>query len=108
VAGAIERGDQVLQEVAALQPDVVVLDVALPHRSGLKVLPELRRAYPLVGIVMLSNRSEPIYREEAARRGADAYVVKDRASAELWPAIRAAALMRRQPAEDPITQGLIV
>ena len=94
VIGTVERGDMVLLKAAGLRPDVVVLDISLPGQSGLQVLPELRSQHPSVGIVMLTNQDQPIYREQAAQRGADRYVLKDRASEELWPAIQDAAYVR--------------
>ena len=94
VVGTAERGDCVLAIAAELRPDVVVLDISLPGQSGLQLLPELRRRYPSVGIVMFTSRDQPVFRDEAARRGADGYVLKDRAATELWPAIQDAALIR--------------
>ncbi len=94
VVGTAERGDSVLAIAAELRPDVVVLDISLPGQSGLQLLPELRNRYPSVGIVMCTSRDQPVFRDEAARRGADGYVLKDRAARELWPAIQEAALIR--------------
>ena len=94
--GAADRGDVVLALVADLRPDVVVLDISLPGQSGLQLLPELRRQHPSMGIVMLTSRDEPLFREECARRGADGYVLKDRAAEELWPALRHAAHVRHE------------
>ena len=94
VVGTTERGDTVVPMAAKLRPDVVLLDISLPGQSGLQLLPELRRLYPSLGIVMLTNQDQPIFREEAARRGADGYVLKDRAADDLWPAVQNAALTR--------------
>jgi DNA-binding NarL/FixJ family response regulator len=91
VVGTADRGDVVVSLTAKLHPDVVVLDISLPGQNGLEVLPDLRRLYPSVSIVMLTNQNDPIIREEARRRGADGYVLKFRASQELWTTIQKAA-----------------
>ena len=71
-----------------LRPDVVVLDLRLPRVSGFDVITELRREFPSVRIVVLSNYqgSEDIYR--AVRSGAMAYLTKDASGEELLNAIQ--------------------
>jgi DNA-binding NarL/FixJ family response regulator len=94
VVGTADRGDVVVSLTTELRPDVVVLDISLPGQNGLEVLLDLRRLYPSVSIVMLTNQNDPIVREEATRRGADGYVLKFRASQELWTTIQKAASMQ--------------
>lgn len=91
----VGRGDEILPAVLRFRPDAVVLDVSLPGRSGIQVLPELRHRYPDMAIVVHTTHNEPIYRAEAIRRGADAYVLKVKAEEELLPAIRYAFSMRQ-------------
>jgi DNA-binding NarL/FixJ family response regulator len=98
VVGTADRGDVVVSLTAELRPDVVVLDISLPGQNGLEVLLDLRRLYPSVSIVMLTNQNDPIVREEATRRGADGYVMKFRASRELWTTIqKAVSIHNRKP-----------
>jgi DNA-binding NarL/FixJ family response regulator len=98
VVGTADRGDVVVSLTAELSPDVVVLDISLPGQNGLEVLPDLRRLYPSVSIVMLTNQNDPLVREEATRRGADGYVLKFQASRELWTTIqKAASIHNRSP-----------
>jgi two-component system, NarL family, response regulator DesR len=87
VVGFAERGDELLARAAALHPDVITLDVSMPGRSGLAVLPELRRALPGAVLIILTTTSNKLYRDEADHRGADGYVLKNRALHELVPAI---------------------
>ena len=91
----VDRGDQVLDQMLRCRPDAVVLDVSLPGRSGLSVLPELREKNPWLAVVILTTHESPIYQEEAFNRGADAYVFKRNAVQELLPAIYAAISARR-------------
>jgi DNA-binding response OmpR family regulator len=83
VVGYVERGDRVASAATQLQPDVVTLDVSMPGKSGLNVLCELRELLPEATLVIVTAHTNPHYREEAFRRGADAYVAKNRIFEEL-------------------------
>jgi DNA-binding NarL/FixJ family response regulator len=89
-----DRAEDILHALHALQPDVLVLDISLPGRSGLQVLPEVRSEFPLLGIVITTSHVELIYQTESMRRGADGFVNKDRLKTELWPAVQNANLAR--------------
>lgn len=91
IAGSVDRGDLVLEAVERLKPDAVVLDISLPGRSGLQLLPDLRFAHSELLIILLTNHDSPAYREAAKERGADAYVLKQNAASDLLPALRSAA-----------------
>ena len=91
----VRNGNEVLPAAERLSPDAIVLDVSLPGRGGLQVLPELRSRMPFVAVVVLTAHAEPVYVEEALRRGADGYVLKRNAFKELLPTI-ASALARRE------------
>jgi two-component system, NarL family, nitrate/nitrite response regulator NarL len=95
IVATLDRAENIADAVQRLQPDVLVLDVSLPGRSGMQVLPEIRNAFPTLGIVIATNHSEPIYRSEAFERGANAFVAKDRLQEELWKAVQEASSARR-------------
>jgi RNA polymerase sigma factor (sigma-70 family) len=80
-------GDQALALALEREPDVVVLDVTMPGRSGLEVARELRDRGSGVRVLVLSMHDEPEYVLEAVRAGADGYVLKDVAPAELRAAV---------------------
>lgn len=94
VIGQAEDGPQALQIAGNLAPNVITLDVSMPGMSGFQVLPELRKQLPGAAIVMLTMN--PLYGAEAEQRGADGFIVKDRALTELIPAIRSAIVKRRR------------
>lgn len=71
--------------------DVLVLDLALPDRSGLEVLEEALNVRPELGIVVLTMHDEAPYVHRALRGGARGYVTKDRTAAEIVTAIREVA-----------------
>lgn len=82
-------GGEALALVEEHGPDVVLLDVSMPGKTGLEVAKELREAGREIGILVLSMHDEPEYVLEAVRAGADGYVLKDVAPAELRDAVTA-------------------
>ena len=76
VAGEAADGDEAIVEAIALQPDVILLDLAMPKRSGLEALPELRRVAPDARIVVLSGFESANVAEEVLALGAASYVEK--------------------------------
>jgi DNA-binding NarL/FixJ family response regulator len=77
--------------IAAQQPDVVILDLALGEESGLELLPWLARQGRAARALVLSMFDEALYADEAVARGARGYVGKDASPAELLRAVRLVA-----------------
>ncbi|HJU15848.1 MAG TPA: response regulator [Stellaceae bacterium] len=75
--------------LAAEKPDLIILDLGLPDRSGLDLISELRKSMALP-IVVLSARDDERSKVEALDRGADDYVAKPFGMAELMARLRAA------------------
>ena len=93
VVGEAADGNEAIVETIALQPDVILLDLAMPKRSGLDALPELRRVAPNARIVVLSGFASANVAEEVIALGATSYIEKGADSAEIVAAIvRALAL----------------
>ena len=78
-------GDEAIQRAASDRPDMIVLDVRLPRRSGFEVCEWLRRDpdEPHVPIILVSAATEPEARLQAFRRGADDYLSKPFSPKEL-------------------------
>jgi len=76
IVGETQAGTQVLPLVGRTNPDLVLLDVRMPHMDGLACLDEIKRRHPTVKVVMLSASSNPELVDAALRRGASAYVIK--------------------------------
>jgi DNA-binding response OmpR family regulator len=92
----VARGDEAAAVVDAFRPDLVLLDIALPGRSGLDVLRELRQAGERVPVLMLTARGEVVDRVVGLELGADDYLAKPFALRELVARVR--ALLRRSAA----------
>lgn len=89
IVGEAGDGEQALALALEREPDVVVLDVTMPGKSGLEVARELRDRGSGARVLVLSMHDEPEYVLEAVRAGADGYVLKDVAPAELRAAVAA-------------------
>ena len=70
------NADDALASCRAALPDMVVMDIVLPGGSGLAALGELRQRYEGVQVVIHSAFDDPVFRREAARLGAAAFVSK--------------------------------
>jgi two-component system response regulator NreC len=81
--------------VRAGQPDVLLLDVVMPGRSGIDALPEITAASPNTKVLVLSMQDDPVYVRQAFAAGAQGYLLKEAADTELVHAIREVAAGRR-------------
>jgi two-component system, OmpR family, KDP operon response regulator KdpE len=86
---AAESAAEAIAMLAAEKPDVIILDLGLPDRSGLDVIAEIRTRSP-VPIIVLSARSDERSKVEALDLGADDYISKPFGMAELTARLRAA------------------
>lgn len=75
-------------EKGASNPNVVLLDITLPDRSGIAILPELRQKYPGSRVLIVTMHAEPSYLRAALAAGAAGYLVKTASPSELLEAIR--------------------
>jgi DNA-binding NarL/FixJ family response regulator len=76
VGGEAMSGDEMVELVPKVQPDVVILDLRMPHGDGLTTLSRLRETHPDLKVIILSMFEDPEHIEQALRRGAAGYVVK--------------------------------
>jgi NarL family two-component system response regulator LiaR len=88
VIGSATDGVQALAAVIRLQPDVLLLDLQLPGKSGLQIIPEVRAQSPQTKIVVLTSFGDNETIFEAIKAGALSYLLKDSSPSELMQAIR--------------------
>ena len=82
------NGDEVLAQLLLSQPDVLLLDINMPGRSGLDVLKDVKHSYATLPVIMVSVQAESQYALRCIEAGASEYINKNCASDELVPAIR--------------------
>jgi DNA-binding NarL/FixJ family response regulator len=87
--------DEAVRLARLHKPDVVLLDVVMPGRSGLDAPAEVLEAAPDAKVLVLSMQDDPSYVREAFGAGASGYLLKEAADAELVAAIREVAAGRR-------------
>jgi DNA-binding NarL/FixJ family response regulator len=90
VVGTAPDGAQALDAVAALVPDVVLMDVRMPVLDGVAATQALRRTAPACRVVMLTTFDDEEYVVAALRAGAAGYLLKDLPARELAAAVRLA------------------
>jgi two-component system response regulator NreC len=88
VVGEAADADQAVAAVAQQHPDVLLLDVVMPGRSGIAAIPDLLAASPETQILVLSMQDDPSYVRQAFSVGAHGYLLKEAADADLVQAIQ--------------------
>jgi two-component system response regulator NreC len=95
VVGDAGTADQAVTRAELLKPDVVVLDVVMPGRSGIDATPEILQRSPDTKVLVLSLQDDPRYVQEAFAAGASGYVLKEAADSEVVQAVHEVAAGRR-------------
>lgn len=106
VVGEAGDGIQALEDATRLRPDVLVVDMVIPHLNGVEITHEIKRRLPATRIVLLSMYDNESYVLRAIEAGASAYVLKESTAGELATAIRA-ALEGRMYLSPPLDQEAI-
>jgi two-component system, NarL family, response regulator NreC len=91
VVGEAESADRAVFEALSSTPDVVVMDVVMPGKSGIEGLPALLQAAPEARVLVLSMQDDPHYVREAFDAGASGYILKEAADTEVVAAVRLVA-----------------
>jgi DNA-binding NarL/FixJ family response regulator len=83
--GVMEAGDgeQALQKIEALPPDLVFMDIKLPGENGLSLTKKIKAAYPNVVVVILTSYDLPEYREAAFQYHANYFIAKASVSTKI-------------------------
>jgi DNA-binding NarL/FixJ family response regulator len=87
VVGTVGDGRTLLEVAAKLQPDIIVLDIAMPRLNGLDAARHLRRTMPKIKLIFMTMNEDPDLVGEAFRAGASGFLLKQAAAFELMDAI---------------------
>jgi len=90
LVGEARTGEEVLEMIAEVQPDVVLMDLRMPGMGGAEATRALLLKHPEVKVIALTSFQEPTYVQGALKAGAIGYLLKDVRAEELAQAIRAA------------------
>jgi len=90
IVGEAETGRQAVQLTRKLQPDVVVMDIAMPQLNGVEATRQIIHESPTTKVVILSSYSDDEYLLQLTEAGASAYLLKQTAAPDLLKAIREA------------------
>ncbi len=91
VVGEAQHGDEVMDKVTGLNPDVILMDLNLPGKNGIELTGELKNKYPDVNILALTIDNDQNHVSKIIKAGALGYVLKDIDPDTLYEAIRTVA-----------------
>ncbi|MGB8342224.1 MAG: response regulator transcription factor [Chthoniobacterales bacterium] len=95
IVGSVGNGSDLIEAVARLDPDVVVLDITMPGCDGIEAARQLRLAGSRARLVFLTVHEDPDYVRAALEAGGMAYVSKARLASDLITAVHAAMAGQR-------------
>src|SRR5256885_16808801 len=78
VVGEAQDGQEAIEKVRTLEPDVILMDVSMPRMGGVEATRQIKREFPHIGIIALTMYDEQQYIFDLVRAGATGYLLKDR------------------------------
>jgi two-component system, NarL family, response regulator NreC len=91
IVGEAGNGREAVDLVEKLEPDVVVMDVAMPELNGIEATRRVTGSVPRARVIALSMHKDSVYVREVLRAGARGYLLKDSGASDLVSAVRAVA-----------------
>ena len=93
--GEAANAQEAMQQLENAPWDIILLDISLPGRSGLDLLPDVRALFPATRVIILSSFDDQQFVVRSFRDGASAFLTKERAAFELIKAIQVVMAGRR-------------
>ena len=88
VCGEADNAAEAMEVIRKLNPDMAIVDLSLPGANGIELIKNIRAEFPSLPVLVLSMHDESLYALRALRAGADGYVMKHEAMANVIQAIR--------------------
>lgn len=88
IVGEATDGDEAIELLSDMEPDVLLLDITMPRMSGIEALKVISQQYPKVRTLMFSMHNNPDYILKAVQNGAAGYLLKDTGQEEILQAVR--------------------
>ncbi len=106
IVGEATDGDEVMESVKELRPDVILLDLTMPRMSGIDVIKQIVPAFPNVRILVFSMHNNSDYILAAVKSGAAGYLQKDTSREEILKAVR--SVFKGELYYPPSTSSIII
>jgi len=106
IVGQVTDGRALIDAAAELRPDVIVLDISMPHLNGLEAGRRIKQALREIRLIFVTMNEDADLAAEAFRAGASAYLLKRSAASELATAIRE-VMNGRSYVTPLVTEGLV-
>jgi CheY-like chemotaxis protein len=78
----VKDGNEVFSRVSEFYPDIIFMDINLPNKNGLELTSEIKKEYPGISIIIITNYDFPEYRTKAEEIGADYFISKSSVTEE--------------------------
>lgn len=97
---ALEDGERLSNAINANKPDAILVDLNLPQEDGIDIIKRVKRAYPRLGVVVLTARARSIDRKQAYEAGADVFLTKPADADEVSTVLKSVCLRVAPLAQD--------
>lgn len=92
VVGMVENGQALLPAAQQLKPDLILLDISMPHVNGLEATRQIKRVLPDTKVLFFATQASPQYATQAFEAGGHGYLLKGSVVSELYRAIESVLL----------------
>jgi NarL family two-component system response regulator LiaR len=100
VLGEASNGEEAVQMASELQPDVIIMDIAMPKLNGIEATRQIKLLNPRIGVLILSAYDDDEYVFAMLKAGAAGYLLKSVSGDELIRAVK--AIHKGEPVLDPV------
>ena len=105
VIGEAVDGEEALQKIDTLAPDIIFMDIKLPGENGLQVTNKIKTKYPQMIIIILTYYDSPEHREAAVQCGANYFLPKGTSTEEVVELVQSILSEKGLDSHDPYREG---
>ena len=105
LVGEAGDGDEALQKIDSLGPDIIFMDIKLPGENGLQVTKKVKTKYPEITIIILTYYDSPEHREAAYQCGANYFLPKGTPTEEVVELVQSILSEKGLDSHGPNAQG---
>ena len=102
VVGEAADGDDAINKVEKLFPDVVLMDISMPLMNGIEATRIIKQRWPATKVLIATNHDDPMYRKQALEARADGFILKG----SMKPSLEATFSVQRQQQSIPVDYEL--